>query len=331
MQPFLADSGYTLRSRFQPNWVPSWKVGEAVRCMFWPEDTCCLKNPSLMDAERSDGTQVFLKYIGRYCGSQEIEILQRLSEPNLLNDPRNHCVPLLGILYPPMLLNVRYPEFSSIVEGVDLIHQLLEGKVFLHEHNIAHRDCCMGNIAADSQELYPFGCRPQCNIYNADYTWRSHPRKRSEIRIKYVYIDFGLSAWYASKDDRKLELAPWGQNKAPPELSRDIPYDGFMLDIYCLGDLVRKEWLEKWRNMEFLRPLVVAMTRQNPSERPTAEQAFALFETIRSQLSRRFLAKRLKRLDGYTPSPKSPSTHTSDSTAAKAGRQQTKSAEFAAL
>ncbi|TDL22815.1 hypothetical protein BD410DRAFT_747977, partial [Rickenella mellea] len=305
MQPFLAANGYTLRPRYQPGWVPSWIDRQKLKYYESPEDSYFLRNPSVMDATRFDKTQVFLKFVRWNSDSHEVRVIRRLNGAELRRDPRNHCIELLDILYPdnfpeycllvmPMCTSSSYPKFRRVSETVEFFHQILEGVAFLHEQNMVHRDICMNNIVTDSKDLFPHGCHPQKNSLNADCTWTSYPRKRSQAHIRYTFVDFGLSAWYESEKERVPEVAPWGQDRSAPELSRDVPYDGFKLDVYCMGNLMR-HWVEQtWHNMEYLRPLVEMMTRRGPKDRLSAADALAIFGKIRSQLPSTFLVKRIR-------------------------------------
>lgn len=59
--------------------------------------------------------------------------------------------------------------------------------------------------------------------------------KRSEVEIKYYFIDFGLSTRFASKEKQGcLVTGELGQIKAPEQTS-GLPYDPFKLDVYYLG------------------------------------------------------------------------------------------------
>jgi hypothetical protein len=53
--------------------------------------------------------------------------------------------------------------------------------------------------------------------------------------VDYFFIDYGLSTRFASFEDRHLVIGMGGQNKTVPELSYDVPYDPFKVDIYQLG------------------------------------------------------------------------------------------------
>ena len=119
-----------------------------------------------MDARRiSDDRLVLIKQV--VTGSQEERIARFLSSPEMLQDPRNHCVPILDVLRDPNDHNITYlimpflryidkPPFETVEELLECGEQILEvcrhvsglphtlivepqGLVFLHENGVAHR------------------------------------------------------------------------------------------------------------------------------------------------------------------------------------------------
>jgi hypothetical protein len=95
----------------------------------------------------------------------------------------------------------------------------------------------------DGRRLFPEG-------FNARYPWAKpsslgdarHQSRTSVGRIKYFYIDFGLST-YHGPGSPKVALGTFGRDRDAPELSNTIPYDPFKLDVRILGN-VFKELLE---------------------------------------------------------------------------------------
>lgn len=98
-----------------------------------------------MDATRlSDGRQVVLKAVHRQGG--ELRIAMMLSSAEALQDPLNHCVPILDyfgdfntpgpdFIVMPVLRKFRNPEFCMVSEVVDFVRQTLE--VCLYGRGIA--------------------------------------------------------------------------------------------------------------------------------------------------------------------------------------------------
>lgn len=100
--------------------------------------THVLQQNKITDAIRvKDDRHVVLKRVERSPSTQEYEILQYFAEEPRRSDPRNHCVPFLGVLDPlddaehiivvyPVLRAFDDPEFDTIGEGLDFIRQILE-------------------------------------------------------------------------------------------------------------------------------------------------------------------------------------------------------------
>jgi len=97
---------------------------------------------------------------------EEIRIAQMLSTPELREDPKNHCVPIIEVIDDPEYDSISYvvmpllrsandPPFQYVEEIIDFVNQILEvghqprefwvsdlglqGLVFLHEKGVAHR------------------------------------------------------------------------------------------------------------------------------------------------------------------------------------------------
>jgi len=90
-----------------------------------------------MDATRPrDGKQVMLKKILPAEGPHELTITQFFSSPELVRDPRNHCVPLLGVIeipatgqklmILPFLRPFNNPHFQTFGEFVAFFAQVCE-------------------------------------------------------------------------------------------------------------------------------------------------------------------------------------------------------------
>jgi len=66
-----------------------------------------------------------------------------------------------------------------------------------------------------------------------------HEVPRPEAQVNFYFIDFELSVHFASFAARKRILGFAGLNLVP-ELSDDVPYDPFAVDVRQFGDLVAK-------------------------------------------------------------------------------------------
>jgi len=165
----------------------------------------------------------------------------------------------------------------------------------MHDHRVAHRDLSTYNIMMDGAALYQNGFHPG-----------RHDRSRSATRfvkgrlrlyappVVYYLIDFGLSKKY--EGDGPYEA--WGmdgQDRDAPELQHEGagPYDPFLLDIFTLGNVYKTSFLDEYRNLEILRPLVARVTQRKPGDRPSISEAIVMFEPIYAARDRPLLRRRL--------------------------------------
>ncbi|KAL5530879.1 hypothetical protein ACEPAG_3755 [Sanghuangporus baumii] len=301
----LESHGYRLRQRYRPDWKRSWLTTK--RPLYLHEDYHFRNNSSVMDATRvSDGRRVFLKRVP--VGSEELDIHRFLSDPRRLEDPKNHTVPLrdeflddedskFTYIVLPLLRNYYIPKFYFVDEVVDFFKQLLEGIQFMHDADVAHRDCSILNIMMDADPLYPKGFHPASTVFDASGTKLAHPKRRRDVRrVRYHFIDFGISSKFEPGEQRMV-IGIHGQDDEVPELSEIIPYDPFPTDVFIIGNLIRKEFLEKYTNLNFLAPLVERMTEPNPKDRCTSSQAQMIFNRLISEQPRLTLRWRLKEKD----------------------------------
>lgn len=95
----------------------------------------------VIDASRvQDGRHVAIKRVKR--GTNEARVLAFLSTPEKLEDPANHCVPMLEMfsdanepefdfLVMPFLVRYDTPPFFSVGEVMDFVFQTLEASLTL--------------------------------------------------------------------------------------------------------------------------------------------------------------------------------------------------------
>ncbi|KAL5492968.1 hypothetical protein ACEPAI_4416 [Sanghuangporus weigelae] len=300
----LESHGYRLRPRFSPDWTPSWIGTNKLPAMH--EDYYHNDSSVTIDAVRIlDGRRVFLKRV--VTRGREFSILRYLSDEEKLRDPHNHTVPLLDaflddenekytFIVLPLLHPYFHPDFFSVDEVLDFMRQLLEGLVYMHKLNIAHRDCSELNIMMDADKMFPRGFHPTISVAEASPRIRlAKPRRRRDVSyVRYYYIDFGISVKFDHDDDDKRVFGVIGQDDEVPELSQTEPYDPFFVDVFILGNLFKKTFLERYDNLDFLKPLINEMTAPDWLDRSDSIYALKAFNRIVSNQSRCTLRWRLK-------------------------------------
>jgi hypothetical protein len=165
------------------------------------------------------------------------------------------------------------------------------------------RDCKANNIMYDPSEMYPQGFHPTQIDRRRDFKARAKRYTRTQRPPRYHLIDFGLSRQYHSRN--ALDVPLCGGDKPEPEHRNVTRCNPFYKDIYYLGNLVRREFIQvvlatpiiirhnntdgllykKYRGFEFMQDLVDEMTHINPAMRPLIEDVVARFSHIRKCLN----------------------------------------------
>lgn len=154
----------------------------------------------------------------------------------------------------------------------------------------------------DANSMFPDGFHPVKKSFLSDAQTVAPRLPRSSAAVKYYYVDFGISSYFPPGSPQKFVRGTDGRDKEVPELSDTVSYDPFKVDIFIIGNLFRHEFhevcfsfdeshvvlmnnctLQKFSNVDFLAPLITAMTQTDPERRPDAEGALQLW---RSQCSR---------------------------------------------
>ncbi|KAJ7252088.1 hypothetical protein B0H12DRAFT_1202638 [Mycena haematopus] len=340
-QVWLQECGYMLRPRYRPDWVPSWLGTEKDPEDF--EDDLPIKRPVILDAVRMrDNRDVCLKKINIDTHPFEHEIGIFFSSGPRANDPRNHCVPILEtlqvpddekltIIVLPLLREYSEPKFDTFGEAIDFFSQIFEGLKFMHDHNVAHRDCNAFNIMMDGSQMYPEGFHPRAPKKKRDfYSGKAKFYTRTQRPPKYYLIDFGLSRRYETRDPPPLEPPIFGGDKSVPEhrftlngiprlptdeiVKEEVPpepCDPFPTDIYYLGNLIRLDFLQKRRKYGFgfsMKALADDMLAEDPAQRPTIDEVVQRFTAIRNRLSSWKLRCRIVMANTF-PLPSRPLKH----------------------
>ncbi|KAG5333229.1 hypothetical protein C0989_006026 [Termitomyces sp. Mn162] len=320
---FLKKHGYTLRDRYNPDRVPSWKKQKNVsKSLADLEDGQYSRHGQILDAARSDGTLVVLKDVSIDTKDHEILVGNYFFSGVLAMHSKNHCVPFLEVIDPPegsqtafivmpYLLETNYPSFQTIGEVVDYFRQIFEGLQFMHENNVVHGDCKTDNFMAGTVSLFNVPPHPAQRLMRLDYQGQvSVSSSHTKRPVKYYLIDFDLSGFYRPEDVPHLRQPPWGGDKSVPEffLPNAPPCDPFAVDVYCMGNSIRQDYLDgrgtlrkAKKSFEFMRELVNDMTNSNPRKRPSMTDVVSRFEDIVNGLDDKQLRSPVLNIDENLP------------------------------
>ncbi|GBE85436.1 hypothetical protein SCP_0706230 [Sparassis crispa] len=282
-----------------------------------------LKIDVVIDAtQKADGKLVSIKTVKR--DGDEVRIASYLSRPEVSSHPLNHCVRVLDIfpdpfdqgaafMVMPYLRPFDNPELGAIGEVTEFVRETLEVRARIWQGadaNIVPRDWPLStanvlhtaaNIMMDAAPLYPQGHHPVRRLASSDSIYLLSPLSRTDHPVRYYFIDFGISSMF-EEGQSPYVVGRKGRDKELPELSDDVPYDAYKVDIFILGNLYKKDFLQvKYHGFEFLEPLIKAMTARDPAHRPEAEVALKIYYDIRRGLNPPLLRWRLRPRDESAP------------------------------
>ncbi|KAH8989518.1 hypothetical protein EDB86DRAFT_2942809 [Lactarius hatsudake] len=286
------ERGYKLRPRYHPRWEPSWINSK--KDFFSVEDGQPTITRAVMDAVRvRDNLPVMLKRLFPEEGPYELEVNQLFSSSELAKDPSNHCAPLLDlielqgpethkIMVFPLLRPFDCPRFQTFGEFVAFFTQMCEGLQFMHQHNVAHRDCTANNVMLEPSKIYPTGFHPVKRDRNRNFKGKATAYTRTQRPPRYLFIDLGLSRRYPTRDiiDEPLH----GGDRTAPEIKSRNWSNPFHTDVYYIGNLVRGEFMRKYHGFKFMEELIDAMTNEDPAMRPSIEEVTERFTVVLKSL-----------------------------------------------
>ncbi|THH20523.1 hypothetical protein EUX98_g8567 [Antrodiella citrinella] len=251
-----------------------------------------LEGDIVMDAiQIKTNCRVTIKVVPAATEEIKIGLLEVLPDPLSSSDV---------LLVMPYLRLFNDPPFEAIDEVVDFVRQTLEGLCFIHSQGVAHRDCFTRNIMMDGRPLFPEDHHPVDTQFSLDGSRYARQLSRSDNPVKYYFIDFGMSSYFREGDSPYV-LGAKGADQSAPELSNHTPYNAYMLDVYVLGHVYEISFLQVYLGLDFLQPLIFAMTDRQPERRPTAEAALRMFYDIRRSLNPSLLRWRLRKRNESVP------------------------------
>ena len=106
----------------------------------------------------------------------------------------------------------------------------------------SYRDCSPKNILFDATHMYPLGFHAVHDVFLDDITTLAPVIPRLEAGVKYYFVDYGISSYFPAGSQRELVVGIAGRDRDVPELSNNVPYDPFKVDIFTIGNVLRGEF-----------------------------------------------------------------------------------------
>ena len=94
----------------------------------------------------------------------------------------------------------------------------------------------------DATHMYPLGFHPVEDLLLDDAKTLAPRISRLEAGVKYYFVDYGISSYFPPGSRRESVLGITGRDQDVPELSNDVPYDPFKVDIFTIGNVIRGEF-----------------------------------------------------------------------------------------
>jgi len=238
---------------------------------------------------------VFLEVV--LTESPTIRILHMLSRNPLQADPRNHTIPCVKFIPAGRWTFTsqacwgdtwNWPFFDSMNTRFEMARQLIEGVVFMHENRIGHGDIHAGNILFNHSNSRPIGMGSSGELDAPIVPFHS------TFDFRMAFIDFECAVHFERGIEPLIRpnMVPPSHTAAPEQLKEgEEKYDMFLADVFNLGRTLQIEIqkarvknhravttaIEKTRQYDSLLDL---MTKEIPSERPTAATAYQLLMAI---------------------------------------------------
>jgi hypothetical protein len=104
--------------------------------------------------------------------------------------------------------------------------------------------------------MFPQGFHPLVQNDAPDFSKSAKHLTRTQHPPKYYLLDFGISRRYNPANGPPLELPIEGGDKTVPEFqTSNDACDPFPTDVYYLGNLIRREFLEVILNLFVFIPI----------------------------------------------------------------------------
>jgi serine/threonine protein kinase len=116
----------------------------------------------------------------------------------------------------------------------------------MHEQGVAHRDITAANIMMDASDLFPEGFHPVRQNLSKNGLTDVVGLMRTIAPVRYYLIDFDSAIVFEKGTPARLRYVQGrtGGDEEVPEFKSNNPYDPFKVDIFQLGNLLKKEFLQ---------------------------------------------------------------------------------------
>ncbi|KZV92664.1 hypothetical protein EXIGLDRAFT_768777 [Exidia glandulosa HHB12029] len=234
-------------------------------------------------------------------GLQQKQALERLATGNVASVIGNHAIPVLQWLKFENITFAVFPFLSSqdpsstwgwedVSDLLDSIVQMVEAVAFCQFKFVVHRDLFRGNFLSN---FVGGQAASLTYLWHMQLNERAKPL-RSLFPFRIYLIDFELALCFDEESDLETRFVRGIPLDNPdityvrpvaPEMRLDVPYDAFAANVWQIGKCILMLPVDLSKISTKLSSLFSQMTSTLPGDRPTASQALASLQEIRSGLS----------------------------------------------
>jgi hypothetical protein len=96
----------------------------------------------------------------------------------------------------------------------------------------------------DATHMFPHGFHPVMKLFLPhDLSAPAPTLPRLGVGVKYYFVDYKISSYFPEGTESQLVLGLAGRDRDVPELSDEVPYDPFKVDIFTIGNILRHEFV----------------------------------------------------------------------------------------
>lgn len=93
--------------------------------------------------------------------------------------------------------------------------------------------------------MFPDGFHPLWQYRSRNFLDPAVPaRGRISAGAKYYFTDFGISSYFPDPSMSRLVTGAHGLDESVPELNTPLPYEAFPVDIYILGNVYKRHFVD---------------------------------------------------------------------------------------
>lgn len=96
----------------------------------------------------------------------------------------------------------------------------------------------------DATRMFPRGFHPLMTFFLPhDISVPAPMIPRLGVGVKYYFIDYGIASYFPEGTEPQLVVGLAGRDREVPELSDEVPYDPFKVDIFTIGNVLHREFV----------------------------------------------------------------------------------------